>query len=151
MLTRLRATNFKQFDMLDVELGNPVVFIGPNDSGKTTALRGLALWGLGLTHWISRYEWREAPKRRPAVTLNRRDLIAIPVPVANQLWRDLHTSDVSQNSGNQHTKNIRIDVIAPCALERLTRKPLVSRLRQMAPQSGRGLCAPSSFAPPPAG
>ena len=111
MLTRLRATNFKQFDTLDVELGNPVVFIGPNDSGKTTALQALALWGLGLTHWISRYEGRKAPKRRPAVTINRRDLLAIPVPVANQLWRDLHTRDVSQNSGNPQTKNIRIDVI----------------------------------------
>jgi len=111
MLTRLRATNFKQFETLDVELGNPVVFIGPNDSGKTTALQALALWGLGLTHWISRYEGREAPKRRPAVTINRRDLLAIPVPVANQLWRDLHTRDVTQNSGSQQTKNIRIDVI----------------------------------------
>jgi hypothetical protein len=111
MLTRLRALNFKQFETLDIELGNPVVFIGPNDSGKTTALQALALWGLGLTHWISKYESRKAPKRRPAVTINRRDLLAIPVPAANQLWRDLHTRAVTPVAGGPQTKNIRIDVI----------------------------------------
>lgn len=111
MLTRLRASNFKQFDELDIELGNPVVFIGPNDSGKTTALQALGLWGIGLSHWIAKYEGREAPKRRPAVTINRRDLLAIPVPVANQLWHDLHTRDVSRKSGKQETAHIRIDVI----------------------------------------
>jgi ABC-type hemin transport system ATPase subunit len=111
MLTRLQARNFKQFDTLDIELGNPVVFIGPNDSGKTTALQMLALWGLGLSHWIAKYEGREAPKRRPAATINRRDLLAIPVPVANQLWRNLHTRDVTQDAGKQDTKPIRIDII----------------------------------------
>jgi energy-coupling factor transporter ATP-binding protein EcfA2 len=111
MLTRLRARNFKQFDVLDIELGNPVVFIGPNDSGKTTALQVLALWGLGLSHWTTKYEGREAPKRRPAATINRRDLLAIPVPVANQLWHNLHTRDVTQDSGKPDTKNIRIDII----------------------------------------
>ncbi|MCA1702522.1 MAG: AAA family ATPase [Actinobacteria bacterium] len=111
MLTRLRASNFKQFGELDIELGNPVVFIGPNDSGKTTALQALGLWGIGLSHWIAKYEGREAPKRRPAVTINRRDLLAIPVPVANQLWHDLHTRDVSRRNGKQETAHIRIDLV----------------------------------------
>lgn len=111
MLTRLRASKFKQFDELDIELGNPVVFIGPNDSGKTTALQALSLSGIGLSHWIAKYEGREAPKRRPAVTINRRDLLAIPIPVANQLWHDLHTRDVSRRNGKQETAHIRIDVI----------------------------------------
>jgi len=111
MLTRFRALNFKQFPELDIELGSPVVFIGPNDSGKTTALQALALWGFGLSHWIRRYEGREAPKRRPAVTLNRRDLLAIPVPGANQLWHDLHTREVTRDNGRQETANVRIDLI----------------------------------------
>lgn len=111
MLTRLRAWNFKQFVELDIELGNPVVLIGPNDSGKTTALQALALWGIGLSHWIAKYEGREAPKRRPAATINRRDLLAIPVPVANQLWHDLHTRDVSHENGKQETAHIRLDLV----------------------------------------
>lgn len=112
MLTRLRARNFKQFEEIDIELGNPVVFIGPNDSGKTTALQALALWGIGLSHWIAKYEGREAPKRRPAVTINRRDLFAIPVPTANQLWHNLRVRDVGRSeSGKTTTSNVRLEVI----------------------------------------
>ena len=51
MITRLRVRNFKRFESIDVELGNPVVFIGPNNSGKTTAMQALALWDLGLKRW----------------------------------------------------------------------------------------------------
>ena len=43
MLTRLKVKNFKRFAEIDVELGKSVVFIGPNNSGKTTALQALAL------------------------------------------------------------------------------------------------------------
>ena len=42
MLTRLRVRNFKMFEELDIELGDRVVFIGPNNSGKTTAMQALA-------------------------------------------------------------------------------------------------------------
>ncbi|MCL6503277.1 MAG: ATP-binding protein [Pirellulales bacterium] len=37
MLTRLTVRNFKRLEM-DIELTRSVVFIGPNNSGKTTAL-----------------------------------------------------------------------------------------------------------------
>ena len=96
MLTRLRASNFKQFGELDIELGNPVVFIGPNDSGKTTALQALGLWGIGLSHWIAKYEGREAPKRRPAVTINRRDLLAIRFRWPTSLARPAHARCLAQ-------------------------------------------------------
>jgi predicted ATPase len=56
MLTRLRIKNFKRFGDADVELGQSVVFIGPNNSGKTTALQALALWDLGLRKWNERRE-----------------------------------------------------------------------------------------------
>ena len=38
MLTKLIIRNFKRFESAEIELGNPVVLIGPNNSGKTTAL-----------------------------------------------------------------------------------------------------------------
>ncbi|OQY19681.1 MAG: hypothetical protein B6I34_09325 [Anaerolineaceae bacterium 4572_32.1] len=44
MLTRMLVRNFKRFGEIDIELGNSVVFIGPNNSGKTAALQALALW-----------------------------------------------------------------------------------------------------------
>lgn len=111
MLTRLRIKNFKRFGDADVELGQSVVFIGPNNSGKTTALQALALWDVGLRKWNERREGKTSPKKRPGVTINRRDLIAIPVPDANLLWRNLHVRDVRRTNGRQETQNIRVDVI----------------------------------------
>ena len=34
MLTKLTIRNFKRFDKVDIELGSPVAFIGPNNSGQ---------------------------------------------------------------------------------------------------------------------
>jgi ABC-type taurine transport system ATPase subunit len=112
MLTRLRIRNFKRFDDVEVELGSPVVFVGPNNSGKTTALQALALWDVGLKRWIEKRSGKVAPRERPGVTVNRRDLLASPVPSADLLWRGLHTRDVRRVDGKRDTKNvlIRIDV-----------------------------------------
>jgi energy-coupling factor transporter ATP-binding protein EcfA2 len=111
VLTKLTIRNFKRFDETEIDLGNTVVFIGPNDSGKTTALQALALWSIGLNRWLEKRSGKVAPEKRPGVTINRRDLIAVPVPDANLLWRDLHVRDVQRIDGRQETKNIRVYVI----------------------------------------
>ncbi len=111
MLTELTVRNFKPFDDVRIELANPVVFIGPNNSGKTSAMQALALWNTGLKRWNERRSGSPAPERRPGVTVNRRDLIAMPVPSANLLWRALRTRNVRQTTGGPRTSNIRIDVI----------------------------------------
>src|SRR3972149_558994 len=110
MLIKLTARNFKRFETVDVELGNPVIFIGPNNSGKTTALQALALWEVGLRRWNEKRKGETSPEKRPGVTLNRRDLISIPIPDANLLWRDLHVRDVKRVEGKTRTRNIRIDI-----------------------------------------
>jgi ABC-type taurine transport system ATPase subunit len=111
MLTKLTVRNFKRFGEVEIELGNPVVFIGPNNSGKTSALQALALWEVGLRRWNEKRRGKPAPDKRPGVTINRRDLIAVPVPNANLLWRNLHVRDVVKANGRQETKNVRIDII----------------------------------------
>ena len=110
MLTKLTIRNFKRFGEVDIELGSPVVFVGPNNSGKTSALQALALWDIGLKRWNERRSGRATPEKRPGVTVNRRDLVAIPIPNANLLWRELHVRDVSNAGGRQQTSNVRIDV-----------------------------------------
>ncbi|MGA2869264.1 MAG: AAA family ATPase [Verrucomicrobiota bacterium] len=111
MLTRLRIKNFKRFPDADIELGQAVVFIGQNNSGKTTALQALALWDVGLRKWNEEYKGKVVPPQRPGVTINRRDLVAIPVPGANLLWRNLHVRDVKKQNGKTQTQNVRIDII----------------------------------------
>jgi Fe-S cluster assembly ATPase SufC len=109
VLTKLEIRNFKKFDTVEIELGSPVVFIGPNNSGKTTALQALALWDLGLKRWHEK-RGGSPPGKRPGVSINRRDFIAAPIPNAGLLWRDLHVRDVQQINGKPNTSNVRIDV-----------------------------------------
>jgi ABC-type taurine transport system ATPase subunit len=111
MLTKLTIRNFKRFADVQIELGSPVVFIGPNNSGKTTALQALALWDIGLRLWNEKRAGKKTPEKRPGVTINRRDLIAVPIPDANLLWLDLHVRDVTKVGGRQQTKNVRIDIV----------------------------------------
>lgn len=110
MLTELRVRNFKRFQEIRIELGNPVVFVGPNNSGKTTALQVLALWSLGVQRWIEKRGFEDMPEKRPGVTLNRRDLLTIPVASAKLLWRDLHVRDAIRENGKTKTRNVLIEV-----------------------------------------
>lgn len=111
MLTKLTIRNFKRFGDAEIELGNPVVFVGPNNSGKTTALQALALWGTGVRRWTEKRSGREAPEKRPGVTVNRRDLVTVPVPEAKLLWRRLHVRDVRRVQGRTTTANVRVEVV----------------------------------------
>lgn len=111
MLTKLTIRNFKCFRDVEIELGNPVVFIGPNNSGKSAALQALALWDVGVKKWMEKRKGERTPEKRPGVAINRRDLIAVPVPNANLLWRDLHVRDVSRTDGQQRTLNVRIEIV----------------------------------------
>ena len=102
MLTKLICRNFKNFENVEVELGNLVVFIGPNNSGKTTALQALTLWEIGLKRWNENRKGKKNPEKRPGVVINRLNLISVPVPEARLLWRNLQVRD---------PKNVRIDII----------------------------------------
>ena len=111
MLTKLTVRNFKRFSDVEIELGSPVIFIGPNNSGKTSAMQALALWDIGLKRWNEKRTGRSPLEKRPGVSVNRRDLLAIPVPNARLLWQGLHVRDVLRSDGKQRTQNVRIDVV----------------------------------------
>ncbi len=110
MLTRLVIRNFKTLDDVEIELGKRVLFVGPNNSGKTTALQALALWDIGVKRWLEKRGPGKPPAKRPGITINRRDLLTVPVPAANLLWRDLRTRSGSRTDGKTTTKNIRIEI-----------------------------------------
>lgn len=112
MLTRLQVRNFKTLETADIPLGQNVVLIGPNNSGKTSALQALALWRTGLTEWNARRAGspRQA-KDRPGVTVNRKSLTHTPVAQAKMLWRDLRVNATARDNGSQQTRPIYLDLI----------------------------------------
>ena len=111
MLTKLICRNFKRFGEVEVELGNPVVFIGPNNSGKTTALQALTLWDIGLKRWNEHRRGNPQARKRAGVAINRHDPIFVPVPNARLLWRNLQVRDIQRIDGRQRTQNVRMDII----------------------------------------
>ena len=111
MLTKLTIRNFKRFNEVEIPLADPVVFVGPNNSGKTTALQALALWELGLRRWREKRGEKSTAEKRPGVAVNRKDLLMVPAPSAKLLWRDLHVRHVKKDNGKQQTNNIRIEVL----------------------------------------
>ncbi|MFH1609061.1 MAG: AAA family ATPase [Candidatus Bipolaricaulota bacterium] len=110
MLTRAVIRNFKLFDKVELELGERVVFVGPNNSGKTSALQALALWQAGVRRWVEKRGRGNVPRERAGVTINRRDLVALPTPSANLLWRDLHVREGYREAGKPKTRNVLIEI-----------------------------------------
>lgn len=98
MISKIIIRNFKRFDeaVLDfsADPGLPVVLIGPNNSGKTTALQALSLWRLGLSTLLERSANGKDTGRSRGFTINRRDLANVPVPSANLLWKGVRTSGI---------------------------------------------------------
>jgi predicted ATPase len=125
MITRFEISNFKRLETAELQLGNAAVLIGPNNSGKTTALQALALWDIGWRRWAEKRD-NSAASERKGVTINRRDLYSIPVPSARLLWNDLHTMETARVAGKQNTEKVHITLTAEgihddkpwsCALE----------------------------------
>jgi predicted ATPase len=125
MITRFLIANFKRLGTAELEFGNAAVFIGPNNSGKTTALQALALWDIGWKRWAEKRD-KSSPTERKGVTINRRDLYAIPVPSAKLLWNDLHTHEQDKTADKPSTAKVYITLVAEgvhddkpwsCALE----------------------------------
>jgi len=110
MLTKIDVKNFKRLDA-EIDLSSVVLFVGPNNSGKTSALQVISLFELGLRKWLEHKGTRvsKATKRTGAV-INRKDIYNIPVPSLKHLWRDLQVRRQTKQEGRQETKNIAITI-----------------------------------------
>lgn len=125
MLTSLTIRNFKRLKSTEkIPLEEAVVFIGPNNSGKTTALQALTLWWFGVQKWMEKRGGIKPAKKtkgngsngvkRTGVPINRKDLFAIPIAQNKVLWSDLFVLQTTRDEngkiiGNQDV-NIEIEV-----------------------------------------
>jgi AAA15 family ATPase/GTPase len=113
MITAIKIKNFKVLnDTGWIPVNGNVVFIGPNNSGKTTGLQALALWNHGLQKWIEKRKTSKAEIRTGAV-INRKDLFAIPVSNSKHIWTDLftHLSDRDESGKIKGTRFNNIEIV----------------------------------------
>ncbi|MGC8928285.1 MAG: ATP-dependent nuclease [Myxococcota bacterium] len=110
MLTKIVIKNFKRLDV-ELDLSPVVVFVGPNNSGKTSALQAISLWDIGLRKWVELKGTKTSKaKKRTGAAINRKDIYNIPVPSLRELWKDLQVRSTIKNKGKQATKNITIQI-----------------------------------------
>ena len=110
MLTKLTIKNFKLFYETEIDLAERVVLIGPNNSGKTSVLQAITLWDVGVKRWLEKRGSASIPEERAGVTINRQDLISIPVPSAKLLWSNLHVREGERLKNKTRTRNLRIEI-----------------------------------------
>ncbi len=105
MITRVTIKNFKKLTQTTINLDEHVVFAGPNNSGKTTAIQALAVWRLALAKWLEkRGKAKSKATLRTGVAISRPDLIVLPLRDMKFLWHDCEVQD-SEN------KKIRAEIV----------------------------------------
>ena len=88
LLHYLEIQNFKRFgDKQRIELDHPAVLIGPNNCGKTTAIQAIALWSQAVKNWFEA-KGAATPKERTATSLNRLNIVAVPVQRTRYFWHN---------------------------------------------------------------
>lgn len=88
LLHYLEIENFKRFgDRQRIELDHPAVLIGPNNCGKTTAIQAIALWSQAIRTWHDS-KGRAPPKERTSTSLNRLNIVAVPVQRTRYFWHN---------------------------------------------------------------
>ncbi|SER15096.1 Predicted ATPase [Solimonas aquatica] len=90
LLHYIEIESFKRFGHRQrIELDHPAVLIGPNNCGKTSAIQALALWSQAVRTW---YDVRKdsSAKERTATSLNRLNIVAVPVTRTRFFWHNTH-------------------------------------------------------------
>lgn len=94
MITRITIRNFKRLKEATVDLCDHVVFVGPNNSGKTTAVQALAVWRHALTRWLEKREKAKSKATlRTGVSITRSDFMTLPLRDMRNLWYNLDVQD----------------------------------------------------------
>jgi AAA15 family ATPase/GTPase len=109
IIDKIKIRNFKKIGEIEFSLNSPLVLIGPNNSGKTSLLQAITLLESGLKKIMSE---KKSGTIRTGVSINRKDLISIPVPNARLLWYNKNVRAVDRSNGPQKTKNINIEILA---------------------------------------
>jgi len=107
MITRVTISNFKRIKKATIDLRDHIVFVGPNNSGKTTAIQALAVWRLALSRWLEKREKSKSKATlRTGVPITRSDLTVLPLRDMRSLW---HNCDVLDSESRKVRAEILVE------------------------------------------
>lgn len=114
MITRIQIRNFRQIKHQDIQLGQAVVVIGPNNGGKSTLLQAISLFATAIKTWgAERLNKKSKAQKRTGVAISLDELLNIAITDFKELWTDLMVREGKTNGeGKPIAKNIRIEIIA---------------------------------------
>lgn len=88
MITKIVINNFKKFEKAEFTLAtDPVLFVGQNNGGKTTAIQAISLWHFFIRRWQSERAGSKAAKRT-GVPIARNTISVVPVTDIKMIWRN---------------------------------------------------------------
>ncbi len=94
MIEQVKLRYFKRFMEETFNVSDSIILAGPNNTGKTTLLQGIAVWNLALRKWIAGRGPGSGSRarKRTGVAITRQDFTAIPLREMNLLWNDCSTA-----------------------------------------------------------
>ena len=93
MIKKIVMRNFKRFKEETLELDSPIVFAGPNNSGKTSVIQAISTWHFALQKWLV------SGKKQNSIGLPRTEFATAPVSEFNQLWTNKSTGRKKTEDG----------------------------------------------------
>ena len=112
MISKLLIKQFRQLKNVTIDLGQVSLCIGPNNSGKTSILQAISLFGIGYHKWLERHHNNsgKVPRDRAGIAIPISELINIPVIEGKDIWNNKKTRN--QKEDKKGTDNIYIEVHA---------------------------------------
>lgn len=90
IISYVKIQNFKIFgDEIQINLENPSILIGANNSGKTSVIQALALWSWAVKLWYEKkHKTKSQLQQRKGVALNRLEIAQVPIKESRYFWNN---------------------------------------------------------------
>jgi ABC-type cobalamin/Fe3+-siderophores transport system ATPase subunit len=106
-ISYIKIQNFKIFgDEITIQLHNPTVLIGANNSGKTSVIQALALWSWAIKIWYDKKKnTKSEAQRNIGVALNRLEIAQVPIKETRYFWNN---AGIRQGSNKNIPLSVRV-------------------------------------------